>query len=162
VATDILYVKEEGNSTVLSVIDALASFNYGNDYYGSSSHFGPGNNQLAIHLAGESPDQTDALSILGNVKKPTCTDSGLVITVNEGTYIVNAQETITADVSEITYIMASILQDTTSGLLEFYVFTKTTGSFAPTPAGTVLVCDLKQYSTPANGVVLTEINNFID
>ena len=153
-------VKEAGVFSALQIIDQRSLFEYPVEHAGASTRFGANADQLAIHLTG-SPSLTAADAILAAIQTPTCTSSLLDITVNVGTYLVNDVTSIVADATDELFAKASIVIDDVSGVIEVIAFTKTTGEYGSSPAGKTFCCDLKEYSVPAAGTALTEINNFI-
>lgn len=114
---------------------------------------------LTAHLhTGEST--TIANTAMTGVENPAVTDSGLVITTNVGTLLVDDEHTVVADGSEITTIKISMFVNDTSGAIEAVAFEKTTGEYGSDPAGSSFICDLKEYTCPASGASLTEINDW--
>lgn len=158
---DATLVKDINHSVAaLHIIDCRGAFLYPTEFLGASSGFGTSSNQIAIHLSG-SPSLTDADQELSDIQIPTCTSSLLDITVNVGAHVVTDVTSITADPSDQKLVLMSAVIDDTSGAIEILAFEKTTGEYGAMPAGKTLCGDLKEYSVPAAGTVLTEINNFI-
>jgi hypothetical protein len=157
---DVTKIKEIGFVTGLLVMDCKSFNEYPSNHTGASANFGSGSDEIVIHLSG-SPDTTEANNILTAIDLPTCTSSGLDITVNCGTYLVDDETSITADPSETKYVKVVICIDDASGDIETCVFTKTTGEYGSVPAGKTLCADMKEYSVPASGTTLTELNDWI-
>ena len=157
---DVSKVNNIGFLTGILVVDCRSMNAYPSNHLGVSSHFGVSSDETVIHLSG-SPDTTAADDILTAVDMPTCTSSGLDITVNCGTYLVTDVTSITADPTETKYVKVVICIDDTSGDIDVCVFTKTTGEYGSVPSGKTLCADLKEYSVPAAGSTLTEIINWI-
>jgi len=155
-----LLVKEAGPQTALQIIDCRSLFEYPTEHDGASTRFGSSSNQLAIHLTG-SPSLTAADAILAAIQTPTCTSSLLDVTVNVGTYLVSDVTSIVADPDDELFAKISVAIDDTTGVLEVIAFTKTTGEYGSPSAGKTVCADLKEYSVPAAGSALSEINNFI-
>jgi len=159
-AQDIALVKEVGKVTVLEILKIVGENKYGADFTGASSHVGPDSDQVVIHLV-DAADDTEAVAALAAVQLPTCSDSGLNITVNVGTYLISDVTNILSDPTDIKFVKVSILLDNATGLPQVYAFEKTTLTYGDVPAGKTFCCDLKEYSVPALGTALTEIKNFI-
>jgi len=87
---------------------------------------------------------------------PTATASGLVITANVGSAVVNDQTTITADPTDIKTVQVSVVRNDTTSLLEIVVRSKLTGEYSDF-SGVTLVEHIKEFQVVANGTVLTEI-----
>ena len=155
-----LLVKEAGIATAVQIIDCRSFFEYPTEHAGASSRFGASDNQLAIHLTG-SPSLTEADAILAAIQTPTCTSSLLAVTVNVGTYLVSDVTNITADPDDELFAKITVAIDDTTGVIEVIAFTKTTGEYGLPPAGKTFCADLKEYSVPAAGSTLTEIQDFI-
>jgi len=153
-------VKNAGYSQSISAIHEKSTFHYGTDFNGAATGVGLSSDEIHIFIE-DAASQTDADAILSAVALPTCTDSGLDITSNFGTWIVNDVDSITADPTDTKFIKITIAIDDTTGDLEVIVFEKLNGVYGDMPAGKTFVCDLKEYSLVANGSTLTELSNGI-
>lgn len=157
---DVVLVKEAGYFSVEKILDGMGQKKYTTEFEGVSTRFGSSSNQLAMHLDGAA-DDTDAVAALAAIQLPVCTSSLLDITVDVGTLIVTDVTSITADSSDEKFAKVSVVVDDTTGDPEIYVFEKTTGAYGALPGGKTLAVDLKEYSVPAAGSALTEINDWI-
>lgn len=95
---------------------------------------------------------------------PTCvgnSPSDLKVRTNVGSAIEDDDYTVTADPDDKKYVKISILRDDTSGDLEIYAFTKTTGEYGSVPSGKELESDLKEFSVVAAGTELVEEEDWI-
>jgi hypothetical protein len=89
--------------------------------------------------------------------EPTAVASGLDITTNVGSAIVDDVTAITADPDDIKYIRVSVVRDDTSGNLEIQVEEKVLGNYSGTPEGKTLEYEIKEFSLVAAGTDLVEI-----
>jgi len=151
-------VKDVGLDTALHVIDVRALFEYPVDADGSSSRFGIGENEVAIHLIG-SPSDVEGLAILAAVELPVCTAAVLTVTVDIGTYLVNDQTTVTDEINK--FVLVCIAIDDVTGVIEVLLFEKSglLAEYGVAPAGKTLVVKLKEYEVVA--AALVEIGDFI-
>ena len=157
---DVTLVKEAGIVTIVGILDCVGKIEYTTEFLGVSSRYGVNDNQLAIHLDGGA-DDTDAVAALAAAALPTCTSSGLDITANVGTWVVDDVTSITADPTEIKTCLVSTMIDTTTAAVSIYVFEKTTGAYGDPPAGKMHCSNLKEYTLAAAGSTLAEINDYI-
>jgi hypothetical protein len=97
--------------------------------------------------------------VLEDIKdnEPTATASGLDITTNVGSAIVNDVTAITADPDDIKYVKVSVVRDDTSGDLEIQIEEKVLGNYSGTPAGKTFECEVKEFSLVAAGTDLVEV-----
>ncbi len=128
---------------------------YGTKYQGMTYH--SDTNGISSFLDdGES--STNINTFVTDIADPTCTDSGMVITTDFSTLIVNDQHTAVADSVKKKFFKTDIYIDDTSGALEVVTFErKDPASYGEEPTDKTFVCTLKEYSTPANGTSLTLI-----
>lgn len=89
--------------------------------------------------------------------EPTATASGLDITTNVGSAIVNDVTSITADPDDTKYVKVSVVRDDTTTDLEIQVEEKVLGNYSGTPAGKTLECEIKEFSLVAAGTALVEV-----
>jgi len=159
-------------------LDKRARFLYGSATFDSNGDWDPTSGKCTgvswgedpvsctIHLVEESsPDDTDANQLLSDLEKPTCVIDGtdsLQINTDVGNEVVADTYIVTADPSDTTYAKVVLGMDDSNGDLEIFVLEKTTGVYGSLPAGKSLISDLKEFSVPAAGTVLTEEQNFID
>lgn len=158
---NIISTKNVGGVTAGNIMRYRAKHEYPVEFSGTSTGFGNDSDQIAIHLNG-APDETPAQVILTAIELPTCTASGLVVTSNVGTYIVADLTTVVADPDDTKFVKISVAIDDTTGVLEIIAFEKTTESYGNPPAGKTVCCDLKEWSVPALGTVLTLVTDFIE
>lgn len=150
-------IKEAGDDTILLLLDAKGGASYPAKYHGSSAHAGPDSNKLSMDLSdGENPAL--AIAILAAVEKPTCTASVLTITTDFGTYIVADSTVIVADPTDTKFVKTVLSLDVSDNF-QVESLEKTTGVYG-LPVGSSPV-DLKEFSVPAAGSTLTEVQNFI-
>lgn len=145
-------------------LDKRARHLYGVNCFGVSWHNG---NQAAniapeckVHLA-DGQDTANAEALLEAIEKPTCVAASLAITTDLGTLIVGDVTNITADPTDTKFVKVALVKDDASGAIEVAVFEKTTGDYGDVPVGKTHVADLKEFSVPAAGSALTEINDWI-
>lgn len=91
------------------------------------------------------------------VNVPIAVAALLDITTNVGSAIVNDVTSIVADPTNTKFVLVSVVRDDGTGLLEIQVQEKTTGSYAPTPAGKTWECDIAEFSVSAAGTALVEV-----
>jgi hypothetical protein len=147
--------------TIVAILDCIGKVKYTTEFLGISSNFGASSNELAMHLD-DAADDTIAVATLAAAALPTCSDSGLDITVNAGTWLVSDVTSVTADASDEKTLKATIAIDDTSGDIEVIVYEKTVGEYGSVPAGKVHCEDLKEYTLAALGSSLTEVNDWIE
>lgn len=153
-------VKDIGSfSAPISLSESLRVI-YGAQFNGVGTGLGPDNNFAQVSLL-DGSDPTIATNKLTAIQKPTCAPTGLDITVNLGTLIVNDVTSILADPVSVKYVKVSLVSDNATGNIEVVVFEKTILEYGDVPAGKTLCCNLKEFSVPALGTSLTEINNWI-
>ena len=157
---NIVLVKSAGKDSALNILDKVGAVKYPGKYHGSSSGFGASSNQLAMHID-DGETNTNADTALAAIEIPTCAHSSLDITVNVGTYVVTDVTSIVADGSDTKFVKVTVAVDDTTGDPEVVVYEKTTGAYGNVPAGKTHATDLKEYSVPASGSTLTEINDWI-
>jgi len=153
-------VKSAGSVTIVNILKCICTVKYGVDFLGSSSGFGAGSNELAIHIDDGASD-VDAVAALAAAALPTCSKNLLDITVDAGTWIVADVTSITADAVDEKFVKVTIAVDDITGDPEVVVYEKTTGAYGDIPAGKTECGMLKEYSLPALGTDLTEINDWI-
>lgn len=157
---DAILIKDAGHRTVLDVLKARGQEAYGVNFLGVSANVGTNHNELKIHLvAGQSLTVADQL--LADIQKPTVDFTGLEITTNVGSFVVADVYNVTADPSDEKFVKIVLGIDDTNGAIEVFALEKTTGEYGALPAGKTFVTDVKEFSVPAAGTVLTEIFNFI-
>ncbi len=148
-----------GKFTSARVMHEKATFEYAISFIGASV-LGVNQNKVSITLI-DAADPAEANNILTSIEKPTCVSAELSIDTNVGTYVVNDLVNILADPTDTKFVKISIAIDTITGILEILAFEKTILEYGPPPAGKLVVTDLKEFSVPALGTSLTEIQNFI-
>lgn len=158
--SDVTLQKDIGVSSGLRIINKKSLAEYPNDLIGASARVGTANDLIVIHLIG-SPDTTAAVAILNSVELPTCEFSGLDITANVGTYIVNDITSVTADATNTKHILISIQIDNATKSIEVLAREKILGLYADIEAGKTFCCDLKEFSVVAQGTVLVLVKDFI-
>lgn len=157
---DVTTQKDVGGKAGLAILSAKASYEYPSEAIGATNGYGSDSNLLAIHLSG-SPDTTEADNMLTAIASPTCVASGLDVTTNVGTYVVDDSYTATADPTETKFVLMSVLIDDTTGVFEVYAFTKTAGFYGSIPAGKTLASDLREFSIEAAGSTMTITRDFL-
>jgi hypothetical protein len=114
-----------------------------------------------VHID-DGEDDAAAIQLLADVAAPTCVPTGLTIRTNYGTLLVDDDTVVAAHATLEKFFLVEIVIDEASGDLETYVFEKTSESeYEALPAGKKGDGCLKEYSLPALGAVLTEIETFI-
>ena len=88
---------------------------------------------------------------------PTATASALQITTNVGTAIVDDLHDVTADGTDTTYVLMSVVRVDATDALEVVAFEKTTGEYGSIPAGRTLEQDINEFYVVANGTDLVEV-----
>ena len=88
---------------------------------------------------------------------PTAEATGLDITSNVGTVIVDDITSITADPNDIKYCLVSVVRDNASSLLEIQVQEKVLGNYAETPEDKTWECDIAEFSVIAAGSTLVKL-----
>lgn len=128
--------------------------------WGASCAAGDAGDEVIAYLHdGETTGLAD--TALAAIALPTCTTSGLNITTNVGTYVVGDVTAVTAHATETKYVKISIQINDSNGVVEVLSREKTTGEYAAIAAGKTFGADLKEFSVPALGTVLTEIEDYI-
>jgi hypothetical protein len=82
--------------------------------------------------------------------------SGLTLTVNINSIVVNDVTTVVADPTNTKFVNLCYVL-TAGDALEVQAFEKTTGVYAALAAGDRIVKDLGEWTVPANGATLTEV-----
>lgn len=155
---DVCEIKSVGSISAVKVMSLIGFAKYTSEFVGITSGLGP-SQSLCVDLAiGASP--ADAITILSKSELPTVVAALLDITVNFGLYLVNDVTSIAADPSLLKTVKVTVGVHQTTGAVSVVVFEKTDGSYGDPPASTDVV-DFKEYTVPATGTVLTQINNFI-
>lgn len=83
--------------------------------------------------------------------------SGLSVTVNINSLVVNDVTTITADPTYEKFLMLCYVYDEGADTLSVNAYEKTTGLYADLTDDEIQVKHLGEWSTPANGTELTEV-----
>jgi len=143
------------NKNSFRAIEEKSKQSYGTKYKGMTYH--SDTNSISSFLDdGES--STNINTFVTDAANATCTDSGMVITTDFSTWIVNDQHTAVADSVEEKFFKTDIYIDDTTGALEVVTFErKKPASYGDEPTAKTFVCTLKEYSTPASGTSLTLI-----
>lgn len=90
------------------------------------------------------------------INEPTAVASGLDITTNVGSAIVDDVTSITADPDNTKFCLVSVVRDDITSLLEVQVQEKVLGNYAPTPDDKTWECDVAEFSVVAAGTDLVE------
>jgi len=154
-------VKSAGVVSIAAILDRIGANKYTTEFEGAQTNFGPNDDQIAMKLA-DSASNTDADTALAAAALPVVSSSLLDITVDVGTWIVADLTSIVAYPSDTKFAKVAIAIDDATGNPEVYVFEKTTGAYGSLPGGKTFCVDLKEYSVPAAGTVLTELNDWIN
>jgi len=141
-----------------NTLNVMGKIKYGSDFGGITST--PSMPEIIAHMV-SSINETAMGDLIDNSSTPICTVSGLDITTNFGSHIVNDIDTIVADPTDTLFAKVSLLIDDTTGDPEVYIFIKTDGLYGNIPAGKIWAADLKEFSVPAAGTILIEIQNWI-
>ena len=88
---------------------------------------------------------------------PAVDIAGLTLTTNINSAVVDDVTVVTADGTDTKYVMLCYVFDSAADTLAVNAYEKTTGSYAALGADEELVAHLGEWSTPANGTVLTEV-----
>ena len=91
------------------------------------------------------------------INKPTSVASGLDITANVGSAIVNDVTSIVADPDDTKFALVSVVRDDGTGILEIQVQEKVLGNYASTPTDKIWECDIQEFSVIANGSNLVAV-----
>lgn len=102
-----------------------------------------------------------ATALLNGIGNPTCIASGLNITTNFGTFIVDDVHAVVADPALETRAKVSIVLEKSTWTASVVVFEKTDGEYDSLPSTHALLADLKEFSVPAVGTDLVELNDWI-
>lgn len=90
------------------------------------------------------------------VNTPTAVASGLDITANVGSVIVDDVTSIVADPDNTKFCLVSVIRDDITALLEIQVQEKVLGNYGTTPDGKTWECDIAEFSVVAAGTDLVE------
>lgn len=153
--------KDVGLISAIGVLHYCSKHLYPSNEDGASGNHKGILHNTVIHLTG-SPNTSDAVDLLNDIQKPTCTSSLLKITVNCGNFVVNDQTDIVADPTNTKYVKVTLVLNDSSGAVEVYIFEKTVGSYGSLPAGKTHICNLKEFSVLASGTSLTLVKDFIN
>ena len=88
---------------------------------------------------------------------PTAVASGLNITTNVGSAIVDDITAITADPTDIKYVKVSVMRKDDDGVLSILVEEKVLGNYSGVPDDYTLECEITQFSLAAAGTDLVEV-----
>lgn len=109
-------------------------------------------------------DSVDPVSFMeakaNSIGDPVVDVTGLQIDVAMGS-LLDDNHVVAADPSETKYIKVSVVADDTTKDLELVAYEKTTGDYGSIPAGKTHIADLKEYSVPASGSDLTEVQSWL-
>jgi hypothetical protein len=83
--------------------------------------------------------------------------SGLVLTVNINSIVVNDVTTVVADGTDTKFVKLCYVYNETSDTLAIQAFEKTTGVYDDVGLDEYIVKDLGEWSTPVNGTLLTGV-----
>lgn len=148
-AACLLKFDAELDATQISALDAqVASFSKA-DADAAAAVIANALKEDAIKASIES-DPLDGLAVSAVV-------SGLSVTVNVNSLVVDDVTTITADANDEKFLMICYVFDDQADTLTIKAYTKTTGMYAPLETDEHLARCLGEWSVPANGTQLTAV-----
>jgi len=149
--------------STFDLINSVLNSRYGGQCYGVVNSWNhPINTEgtVTAQLTDDAP-AAFATTFLNGLDNPSCDASGLDITTNFGTFIVDDVHSVVVDPALETRVKVTLAVEKGTWNLDVLVFEKTDGDYDDVPSTHETIAELKEFSLPAAGSELTELNDWI-